>query len=136
MKRTFVAAVAVVGFAVAAYAQQSPPPDTAPPPAPPPAAAPSGPPPGGPAPGGRPPAAAVPQANTPVVDCRARAREKGLRGPAVRDEIAICREEQRLACTKEAVERKIVGDARREFIRNCSGRGAGGGRRGGERDDG
>jgi hypothetical protein len=130
MKRTFVTALAIVGFAFAAYAQQSPPPDTAPPPAPPPAGAPEAPP-----PGGRPPAAAnVPQPNTPQVDCRARAREKGLRGPAVRDEVTICREEQRLACVKEAVERKIAGEARREFIRNCSNPGGGGGR--GRRDDG
>lgn len=135
MKRTFVTAIALVGFAAAAYAQQSPPPDTAPPPAPPPAAAPGGAPP----PAARQPAANVPQPNTPQVDCRARAREKGLRGPAIRDEVAICREEQRLACTKEAVERKIpAGDARREFIRSCAGRpgGGGGGRGGRERDDG
>jgi len=130
MKRTFITALAVVGFAFAAYAQQSPPPDTAPPPAPPPAAAPGGPPPG------RQPAANVPQPNTKPVDCRAQARDKGLRGPAVRDSVVICREEQRLACTKEAVERKIAGDARREFIRSCAGRpGGGGGGRGGERDD-
>ena len=136
MKRTLITAIAVMGFAVAAYAQQSPPPDTAPPPAPPPATAPGAPPPDGPPPGAPPPgapgrpmgAAAIPQANTPPVDCRARARQKGLRGPAVRDEITICREEQRLACTKEAVERKIAGDARRDFIRNCVVPGGGGGR--------
>jgi hypothetical protein len=136
MKRTFVTAIAVAGFAFAAYAQQSPPPDTAPPPAPPPATAPSGPPPAA-APSGPPPAAAaVPEPNTKPVDCRARAREKGLRGPAVRDEVTICREEQRLACVKEAVERKIAGEARREFIRKCSNPGGGGGRGRRERNDG
>jgi len=132
MKRTFVTAIAVVGFAFAAYAQQSPPPDTAPPPAPPPAAAPGGPPPSG----GRPGPGNVPQANTKPVDCVAQARSQGLRGPAVRDAVQLCREELRLACLKEAIERKIAGDARREFLRSCAGRpGGGGGRRGGENDD-
>jgi hypothetical protein len=147
MKQTLVTAIALVGFAFAAYAQQSPPPDTAPPPAPPPAAAPSGPPQGGPppggqsAPGGQPaPAANIPQANTKPVDCIAKARSQGLRGPAVRVAVQICREEQRLACLKEAVERKIGGPARRDFVLNCAGRPGGGGGprgrgRGGEPDD-
>jgi hypothetical protein len=114
MKRTFVTAIAVLGFAFAASAQQmgAPPPDNAPPAAPPAAAAP-------------PPAAAVPQSNTKPVDCRAQAREKGLRGPAIRDAMTICREEQRLACTKEAVERNIPNAQRRDFIRNCATRGGG-----------
>jgi len=107
MKRTLVTAMAVIGFACAAFAQQAPAPNTTTPPA---AAAP-------------PAAANVPQPNTMPVNCRAQAREKGLRGPDARDSIAICREEQRLACTKEAVERKIGDHQRREFIRNCSGRG-------------
>jgi hypothetical protein len=126
MKRTFVTALALVCFAVAAYAQQSPPPDTAPPAA----AAP-----GGPPPGGRPGPANVPQANTKPVDCAAQARQQGLRGPAVRDSVQICREEQRLACLKEAVERKIVGETRRDFIRSCAGLPAGPGGRGGAPED-
>jgi hypothetical protein len=56
------------------------------------------------------------------VDCRGQAQEKGLRGQAARDAMQICVEEQRVACTKEAVDKKIVGEARREFIRACAGR--------------
>jgi hypothetical protein len=82
----------------------------------------------------------VPQPNTKPVDCMAQARSQGLRGPAVRDAVQICREEQRLACLKEAVERKIGGAARRDFVLNCAGRPGGGGGprgrgRGGEPDD-
>jgi hypothetical protein len=56
------------------------------------------------------------------VDCRAQAQSKGLRGQAARDAMEICVEEQRLACVKEAVEKKVVGAARRDFVRSCAGR--------------
>jgi hypothetical protein len=110
--RTFVTAVAVVALAAHALsvqAQTAPPPAASPPAAAPPAAA-----------------AGVPQPNTKPVDCRAQAREKGLRGPAINDAVAICVAEQRLACTKEAVERKIATSQRREFLRTCAGRPGGG----------
>jgi hypothetical protein len=75
-----------------------------------------------PAPSAAPPAATSPQPGIPKVDCRANAQSKGLRGQPARDAIAICVEEQRLACLKEAVEKKIVAQQRREFIRTCAGR--------------
>ena len=64
----------------------------------------------------------MPAPSTPPADCRGQAQSKGLRGQAARDAIQVCVEEQRLACVKEAVEKKIVGEHRREFVRACAGR--------------
>jgi hypothetical protein len=76
-----------------------------------------------PAPSATPPAASnVPAPSTPPADCRGQAQSKGLRGQAARDAIQVCVEEQRLACVKEAVEKKVVGEHRREFVRACAGR--------------
>ena len=95
--------IALVGFAATAAAQTAP---------------------SSPTPSAAPPAAAAAPAQpaTKPVDCRAQAREKGLRGQAVRDAIALCVEELRTACLKEAIDKKIVGKARGAFIRSCSGR--------------
>jgi hypothetical protein len=99
--RLLVIAAALTGFAAAAAAQTAP----------------------APAPSATPPAAAAtPAPGTPPVDCRAQAQSKGLRGQAARDAVTLCVEEQRLACTKEAIEKKIVGKQRREFVRACAGR--------------
>jgi hypothetical protein len=68
------------------------------------------------------PSAAVPTPNSPRVGCRAAAREKGLRGQPLRDAVQLCVAERRLACVKEAIERKIVGKERREFVRACAAR--------------
>ena len=111
--RRLVIAAAVIGFAAAASAQTAPPPATAPS-EPPPAAG------GAPGPGA--PSPSTPSASTPPVDCRAQAQSKGLRGQAARDAMEICMAEQRLACTKEAVEKKVIGAARRDFILSCAGR--------------
>ena len=106
--RRLVIAAALIGFTAAASAQTAPPPATAPS-EPPPAAG------GAPSPN-------TPSAGTPPVDCRAQAQSKGLRGQAARDAMEICMAEQRLACTKEAVEKKVMGPARRDFILSCAGR--------------
>ena len=68
------------------------------------------------------PSPGTPSASTPPVDCRAQAQSKGLRGQAARDAMEICMAEQRLACTKEAVDKKVIGAARRDFILSCAGR--------------
>ena len=106
--RRLVIAAAFIGFAAAASAQTTPPPAAAPSDAP-------------PAAGGA-PSPNTPSASTPPVDCRAQAQSKGLRGQAARDAMEICMAEQRLACTKEAVEKKVIGAARRDFIVSCAGR--------------
>jgi hypothetical protein len=96
--------IALVSFAATAAAQTAPS-SPAPAIAPPPAAA-----------------AAPAQPATKPVDCRAQAQAKGLRGQAARDAIALCVEELRAACLKEAIDKKIVGKDRATFIRSCSGR--------------
>ena len=101
--RLIVMAAVLAGFTTAAAAQ------TAPAAAPAPSAAPSA-------------ASSVPAPSTPPADCRGQAQSKGLRGQAARDAIQVCVEEQRLACVKEAVDKKIVGEQRREFVRACAGR--------------
>jgi hypothetical protein len=65
---------------------------------------------------------ATPAPSTPPVNCRAEAQSKGLRGQDMRDAVLICVQERRLACAKEAVGRKIVGPARRDFMQTCAGR--------------
>ena len=58
--------------------------------------------------------------DTPPVNCRAQAQSKGLSGQAARDAVALCREELRTACLKEAIAKQIVGSERKAFVRNCS----------------
>ena len=113
--RRLVIAAAFIGFAAAASAQTTPPPAAAPSDAPPAAG-------GTPSPSQPSPSPGAPTASTPPVDCRAQAQSKGLRGQAARDAMEICMAEQRLACTKEAVEKKVIGAARRDFIVSCAGR--------------
>ncbi|MBX9845959.1 MAG: hypothetical protein K2Z80_29565 [Xanthobacteraceae bacterium] len=106
--RLLVIVTAVVGIAAAAQAQTTPPSDA--------------PPPAGGAPSPSTPSPSTPSAGTPPVDCRAQAQSKGLRGQAARDALEICMAEQRLACIKGAVEKKVIGAARRDFILSCAGR--------------
>ncbi len=116
--RRLVIAAALIGFTAAASAQTTPPPAAAPSDAPP--AAGGAPSPSTPSPSA--PSPSTPSASTPPVDCRAQAQSKGLGGQAARDAMDICMAEQRLACTKEAVEKKVIGAARRDFLRSCAGR--------------
>jgi hypothetical protein len=100
-------------LATGASAQQPPPPTDQPPPyaiesaEPPPAA-------------GQ-PGAARRQPNAKRVACRNKAQQQGLRGPQVRDAMALCVEEARLACTKQAIAQKLAGPQRRDFMKNCAG---------------
>jgi hypothetical protein len=66
------------------------------------------------------------QPTTKPVDCRAEAKTKGLSGQAAKDSVALCRQELRTACLKEAIDKKITGKERRDFIRTCSARPKGG----------
>jgi hypothetical protein len=43
----------------------------------------------------------------------------------MRDAVQLCAAEPRLTCLKEAMDRKIVGKERREFVRSCPTRPAG-----------
>ena len=61
------------------------------------------------------------QANPRRVVCVNKARQKGLRGTEMRDNVQLCVEEARLACTKQAIEQKIPAQQRRDFMKNCAG---------------
>ena len=109
--RAILATMTLVGFTLSAAAQT-----------PPPAPAPASPPPGAAAPASPPPPSALPAPSVPPVDCRAQAQSKGLRGEELRDSVAVCVQEQRLACIKDAVAKKVVGKERHEFMQTCAGR--------------
>jgi hypothetical protein len=52
--------------------------------------------------------------------CRAQATSKGLTArPEVADFVTVCVLEARLACIKQAIEQKVRGTARREFVNTC-----------------
>ncbi len=53
--------------------------------------------------------------------CQQEGRAKNLRGPNLADHVAICLQEARLTCLKQAVEQKVRGAARRDFISKCLG---------------
>ena len=54
--------------------------------------------------------------------CRQEGTNKGMRGPDLRDYVAVCVLEARLACLKQAVAEKVRPPARRDFINKCLGK--------------
>jgi hypothetical protein len=54
-------------------------------------------------------------------DCRQAGVAKGLRGSDLADHVAVCIEEARLACLKQAIEQKVRGPERVSFISKCLG---------------
>lgn len=105
--RTAFAFVVALCIAVPAFAQSAPPQGQ--PPAPAQAA---------PAPGAT-PSPGQPVAQGKSAQCRDQARQQRLRGEARQDFIQVCRLEGRLACLKEAIAKKIVGPARRDYLKSC-----------------
>jgi len=67
---------------------------------------------------------AAPQTSTAIKRsaCRQEGTNKGMRGPDLRDYVAVCVLEARLACLKQAVAEKIRPPARRDFINKCLGK--------------
>jgi hypothetical protein len=53
--------------------------------------------------------------------CRQEGQGKGSRRPDLQDYVAICVAEAQVACLKQAVEQKVRGPARRDFIAKCLG---------------
>jgi hypothetical protein len=51
--------------------------------------------------------------------CRQEATGKGLRGPELVDQVAVCVQEARLACLKQAIAQKVRGPERISFISKC-----------------
>ncbi|WP_420837868.1 hypothetical protein [Bradyrhizobium zhanjiangense] len=76
-------------------------------PSPPPAAAPAN------------PTGAVPVPATKRVTCLA--TTQNLKGQDKRDQLQLCMAQARLDCLKQAIDQKIVGEARKTFIKTCVG---------------
>jgi len=100
MKLLFVAiaAIATLGLALAALAQ-SPAPDPTPPPV------------------QTNTAPAAPVAASKLFACQAAV--KGLQGQERQDQLQLCRAQARLDCLKQAIDEKVVGPQRRDFMRTC-----------------
>jgi hypothetical protein len=94
-----VTAIATLGLALAALAQSS-----APNPASPPSVQSND-------------APAAPVAESKLFACQTAV--KGLQGQERQDQIQLCRAQAHLDCLKQAIDQKIVGPQRRDFLRTC-----------------
>jgi hypothetical protein len=63
------------------------------------------------------PAAAVPVPGSKRFACHT--VSQGLKGQEQRDQIQLCVAQARIDCLKQAIDQKVVGRERREFIKNC-----------------
>ena len=93
-----ITAIATLGLALAALAQSP-----APNPAPPPVQTNNAP--------------AAPVAASKLFACQTAV--KGLQGQERQDQMQLCRAQARLDCLKQAIDQKIVGPQRRDFLRTC-----------------
>jgi hypothetical protein len=62
-------------------------------------------------------APAAPVAPSKRFACQAAAQ--GLKGQERQDQMQLCIAQARLDCLKQAIDQKIVGPQRREFVQNC-----------------
>ena len=92
-------AIVALGLTLAALAQSSPPT-----PAPPPTAQINS-------------APAAPVAESKLFACQTAV--KGLQGQDRQDQMQLCRAQARLDCLKQAIDQKVVGPQRRDFLRGC-----------------
>lgn len=108
------AVIALVSLsASAAFAQTSSPPAPATPPAvqaPPSAASPD-----------TVPAPRAASADGKRAACRQDVAAKGLRGQDQRDQMQLCLAQGQLDCVRQAIDQKIIGPQRRDFIKTCMG---------------
>ena len=65
------------------------------------------------------PAAAAPVSPSKRYACRAAAQ--GAQGQDRTDQIQLCIAQARLDCLKQAIDQKVVGPQRREFVQTCLG---------------
>lgn len=49
------------------------------------------------------------------------AASQGVKGQERRDQLQLCMAQAHLDCLKQAIDQKIVGPQRRDFVRNCVG---------------
>ena len=92
-------AIVTLGLALAALAQSSPPNPT-----PPPSVQTNN-------------APAAPVAESRLFACQTAV--KGLQGQERQDQMQLCRAQAHLDCLKQAIDQKIVGPQRRDFVQNC-----------------
>jgi hypothetical protein len=62
-------------------------------------------------------APAVPVAESKLFACQTAV--KGLQGQERQDQMQLCRAQAHLDCLKQAIDQKIVGPQRRDFLRSC-----------------
>jgi hypothetical protein len=93
-----ITAIVTLGLALAALAQSSPP-------NPPPPTVQSN------------DAPAAPVAASKLFACQTAV--KGLQGQERQDQMQLCRAQARLDCLKQAIDQKVVGPQRRDFMRTC-----------------
>jgi len=65
------------------------------------------------------PAATVPVPATKRVTCLS--STQNLKGQDKRDQMQLCMAQARLDCLKQAIDQKVVGQARKSFIKSCVG---------------
>jgi hypothetical protein len=94
-----ITAIVTLGLALAALAQSSPPNPV------PPAAVQTN------------NAPAAPVAESRLFACQTAV--KGLQGQERQDQMQLCRAQAHLDCLKQAIDQKIVGPQRRDFLRSC-----------------
>jgi Spy/CpxP family protein refolding chaperone len=63
------------------------------------------------------PAPAVPVAGGKRFACQA--ASQGFKGQEQKDQMQLCMAQARLDCLKQAIDQKIIGPQRRDFIKNC-----------------
>jgi hypothetical protein len=63
------------------------------------------------------PAAAAPVATSKRYACRI--ASQGKQGQEQQDQMQLCVAQARLDCLKQAIDQKIVGPQRRDFVKNC-----------------
>jgi hypothetical protein len=72
-------------------------------------------------PGAEPAPAPSPNTSNRRADCRQKLRQQGLRGAELRDQVQLCLADARKQCLKDAIDQKVTGAQRREFVKNCMG---------------
>ena len=63
------------------------------------------------------PAAAVPVPSSKRFACRT--ASQGLQGQERQDQMQLCMAQARIDCLKQAIDQKIVGRERKEFVKSC-----------------
>jgi len=94
-----ITAIVALGLALAALAQSSPPGPTSPPTV------------------QTNDAPAAPVAESKLFACQTAV--KGLQGQERQDQMQLCRAQAHLDCLKQAIDQKVVGPQRRDFLRSC-----------------